>query len=103
MNQKTLGAKPPFDHESVDPVAAAKLKSVRIGRFLLNRGTHHLENAVVAKYVATRAHNSVLSPAGMGLQLENPAAQQQVAFTAWEDEGGKVRLQAPRRATKSLG
>jgi hypothetical protein len=97
MNEKPIGEKPAFDHEGVAPVgSASKLKTVRVGRFLRNRGTHQLENAVVAKFASIRAHNSVLSPAGMALQLERPASQQQMALNAWEDEGGKVRLQAPR-------
>jgi hypothetical protein len=97
MNQKTIGEKPALDHEGAAPVgAASELKTVRVGRFLRNRGTHQLENAVVAKYASIRAHNSVLSPAGMALQLVSPTAQQQIALNAWEDEGGKVRLQAPR-------
>lgn len=71
----------PIDSATFEPAIAASgpavsnSKSVRVGHFLLNRGTHHLKDAVVAIYVTVRAHNSVLNPAGIALQIESPAAQ----------------------------
>jgi hypothetical protein len=95
MNRKISGNDPTFDPDVITPAtAASKLKSVRTGRFLNNRGTHHVDGAVVAKYLATRAHNSVLRLAGVPLQLDEPGRRRQIALDAWEDEGGKVRLQA---------
>jgi len=89
----------PIDSATFAPASAASgpavsnSRSVRIGRFHLNRGTHHLKDALGAKYVTMRARNSVLAPAGIALQVDSPAAQQD-ALTAWEDEGGKVRLKS---------
>ena len=103
MHRKTMGDKPAFDHEVLAPaIAAPRSKSTRTGRFHLNRGTHHVQRAVIAKYAAMRAHNSVLSPAGMALQLESRIGQQQVALNSWEDEGGRVRRQARAKVSDPI-
>jgi hypothetical protein len=102
MIRKTIDDKLTFDHEvAAQATPGSKLKSTRTGRFLRNRGTHHLEGVLVMKYVATRAHNSALSPAGRSMQLVSPAEHQQSALNAWEDEGGKVRLQASQGRSSS--
>jgi hypothetical protein len=104
MNRKIPADETTFDRDVITPATtASKLKALRIGRFLTNRGTHHVDGAVVAKYLATRAHNSVLQLAGVPLQLEGPGRQPQIALDAWEDEGGKVRLQASRAKMKHSG
>jgi hypothetical protein len=99
MKTKTIADTLSKSHGEVPTgTAASSLRANRVIRFLRNRGTHSLEGAVVAKFVSTRAHNFVLSPAG--LELERPSAQPP-ALSAWEDEGGQVQLQT-KRAKKTI-